>query len=65
MNLASCTVALSSDLSLETTFRFLEPKLSLLESNIAGILGSLLVDQGEVPDTISRYVQLGLNEIYP
>ena len=65
MNLASCTVALSSDLSLETTFRFLEPILSLLESNIAGILGSLLVDQGEVPDTIFRYVQLVLNEIYP
>ena len=65
MKLTPYTVALSSDLSLETTFRFLEPILSLLESNIAGILGSLLVDQGEVPDTIFRYVQLGLNEIYP
>ena len=65
MKLTPCTVALSSDLSLETTFRFLEPILRLLESNIAGILRSLLVDQGEVPDTIFRYVQLGLNEIYP
>ena len=65
MKLTPCTVALSSDLSLETTFRFLEPILSLLESNIAGILGSLLVDQGEVPDPKFVHVQLVLNEIYP
>ena len=65
MNLTPCTVALSSELPFETTSRFLEPILSLLESNIAGILGSLLVDQGEVPDTRFGYVQLVLNEIYP
>ena len=65
MKLTPCTVALSSNLSLETTSRFLEPILSLLESNIAGILGSLLVDQGEVPDTNFRYVQLQQDEIYP
>ena len=65
MDLAPYTVALSSDLSLETTFRFLEPILSLLESNIAGILRSLLVDQGEVPDTKIVHVQLQEDEIYP
>ena len=65
MNLTSCTVTTSLDLTLETIPRFLEPILSLLEGYITGILGSLLVDQGEVPDTIFRYVQLGLNEIYP
>ena len=65
MNMTSCTVALSLDLTSETIPRFLGLILSLLESHIAGILGSLLVDQGEVPDTIFRYVQLGLNEIYP
>ena len=65
MNLISCTVTTSLDLTLETIPRFLEPILSLLEGYITGILGSLLVDQGEVPDTIFRYVQLVLNEIYP
>ena len=65
MKLTPCTVALSSDLSLETTFRFLEPILSLLESNIAGILGSLLVDQGGVPDPKIVHVQLQEDEIYP
>ena len=65
MNLTSCTVTPSLDLTLETIPRFLEPILSLLEGYITGILGSLLVDQGEVPDTIFRYVQLVLNEIYP
>ena len=65
MNLTTCTVALSLDLSLETTSRFLEPILSLVESNMHGILRSLLVDQGEVPDTNSRYVQLQQDEIYP
>ena len=65
MNLTPCTVALSSELPFETTSRFLEPILSLLESNIAGILGSLLVDQGEVPDTKIVHVQLQEDEIYP
>ena len=65
MNLASCTVTTSLDLTLETVPRFLEPILSLLESNIAGILGSLLVDQGEVPDTKIVHVQLQEDEIYP
>ena len=39
--------------------------MSLLESHIAGILGSLLVDQGEVPDTKIVHVQLQEDEIYP
>ena len=65
MNLTTCTVALSLDLSLETTSRFLEPILRLLVSNMSGILRSLLVDQGEVPDTKFRYVQLQKDEIYP
>ena len=61
----ACTVTTSLDLTLETIPRFLEPILSLLESYIAGILGSLLVDQGEVPDTNFRYVQLQKDETYP
>ena len=65
MKLASCTAALSLDLSLETIPRFLGAILSLLESYIAGILRSLLVDQGGVPDTRFVPLQLGLNEIYP
>ena len=65
MNLTPCTVALSLALSLETTSRFLEPILRPLVSNMSGILRSLLVDQGEVPDTKFRYVQLQEDEIYP
>ena len=65
MKLTPCTVALSSDLSSETIPRFLGLILSLVESNVSGILRSLLVDQGEVPDTKIVHVQLVLNEIYP
>ena len=65
MNMTSCTVAQSLDLTSETIPRFLEPILNLLESYIAGILGSLLVDQGEVPDTKIVHVQLQEDEIYP
>ena len=65
MNMATCTVALSLDLSLETIPRFLELILSLVESNVSGILRSLLVDQGEVPDTKIVHVQLQEDEIYP
>ena len=65
MNLTSCTVALSLDLTLETIPRFLELILSLVESNVSGILRSLLVDQGEVPDTKIVHVQLQEDEIYP
>ena len=65
MDLTSCTVTTSLDLTLETVPRFLGLILSLLESYIAGILGSLLVDQDEVPDTKIVHVQLALNEIYP
>ena len=65
MNMTSCTVALSLDLTLETIPRFLELILSLVESNVSGILRSLLVDQGEVPDTKIVHVQLQEDEIYP
>ena len=65
MNLTSCTVALGSDLTLETTSRILEPVLGLVESKMSGILRSLLVDQGEVPDTKIVHVQLQEDEIYP
>ena len=65
MNMTTCTVALSLDLSLETIPRFLELILSLVESNVSGILRSLLVDQGEVPDTKIVHVQLQEDEIYP
>ena len=65
MNLTPCTVALNLDLSLETASRFLEPILRPLVSNMSGILRSLLVDQGEVPDTKFRSVQLQEDEIYP
>ena len=65
MNLTSCTVTTSLDLTLETIPRFLELILSLVESNVSGILRSLLVDQGEVPDTKIVHVQLQEDEIYP
>ena len=39
--------------------------MSLVESNVSGILRSLLVDQGEVPDTKIVHVQLQEDEIYP
>ena len=65
MNLTTCTVALSLDLTLETIPRFLGPILRLLVSNMSGFLRSLLVDQGEVPDTKFRYIQLQKDEIYP
>ena len=65
MNMTTCTVALSLDLSLETIPRFLEPVLGLVESKMPGILRSLLVDQGEVPDTKIVHVQLQEDEIYP
>ena len=65
MNMTSCTVALSLDLTSETIPRFLEPVLGLVESNVSGILRSLLVDQGEVPDTKIVHVQLQEDEIYP
>ena len=45
--------------------QILEPILSLVESNVSVILRSLLVDQGEVPDTKIVHVQLQEDEIYP
>ena len=65
MDLTPYTVATSLDLTLGTVPRFLGPILRLLVSNMSGILRSLLVDQGEVPDTKFRYVQLQQDEIYP